>query len=186
MLDVGCGSGDYVAAFAKVYDRVTALDYSVKMLDACRTRCEKEDLTNVKYVAGDFERGYSPDAEHAECVVAGSELVGGAFLPVLEDTYDCVLACLNPSTYHPAAFDKLLSITSKVLVYFSMDTDLNNADAEPVYCGCNSVRFAEEYLKEIGVRYTKIPYVYELEMEDRDAVKINFAYLVIEPGVSFS
>ena len=103
----------------------------------------------------------------------------GASADLPDAGFDCVLACLNPSTYNPEAFDKLLSITGKVLVYFTMDIDIGNPDAEPVYCGCNSVRFAEEYLKEMGLRYTKIPYVYELEMEGRDAVNINFAYLII-------
>ena len=78
-----------------------------------------------------------------------------------------------------AAASADLPDAGKVLVYFTMDIDIGNPDAEPVYCGCNSVRFAEEYLKEMGLRYTKIPYVYELEMEGRDAVNINFAYLII-------
>ncbi|SCY72033.1 hypothetical protein SAMN02910292_02631 [Lachnospiraceae bacterium XBB2008] len=140
------------------------------MLDACRSRCEKEGLANVSYVEADFNRVSVADL---------SAVTAAASADLPDAGVDCVLACLNPSTYNPEAFDKLLSITGKVLVYFTMDTDIGNPDAEPVYCGCNSVRFAEEYLKEMGLRYTKIPYVYELEMEGRDPVNINFAYLII-------
>ena len=140
------------------------------MLDACRSRCEKEGLANVSYVEADFNRVSVADL---------SANATGASADLPDAGIDCVLACLNPSTYNPEAFDKLLSITGKVLVYFTMDIDIGNPDAEPVYCGCNSVRFAEEYLKEMGLRYTKIPYVYELEMEGRDPVNINFAYLII-------
>ena len=170
VLDVGCGSGDHVAAFAKVCRHVTALDYSVHMIDACRSRCEKEDLANVSYVEADFNKVSVADLS-ANATAASADLPDAGV--------DCVLACLNPSTYNPEAFDKLLSITGKVLVYFTMDIDIGNPDAELVYCGCNSVRFAEEYLKQMGLCYTKIPYVYELEMEGRDPVYINFAYLII-------
>ena len=97
-------------------------------------------------------------------------------------TYDCVLACLNPSTYHPDALDKMLAAAAGIVIYFSMDSDIENADSEPVYCGCNSVRYAEEYLKEKGIRYRKIPYTYHLVTENREERKINFAYLVINIG----
>ncbi len=60
-----------------------------------------------------------------------------------------------------------------------MDSSLENADTEPIYCGCNSVRYAEEYLKEMGIRYQKIPYTYHLVPENKEERKIDFAYLVI-------
>ncbi len=155
VLDIGCGGGDYVVRAAEICRHVTALDYSEKMIAACRRRCEKKAITNVSYETVDFMEMKT------------------------EGKYDCVLACLNPSTYHPDALDIMLSMTTGTVVYFSMDSSLENADAEPIYCGCNSVRYAEEYLKEMGIRYQKIPYTYHLVPENKEERKIDFAYLVI-------
>jgi hypothetical protein len=60
-----------------------------------------------------------------------------------------------------------------------MDTPIEGSDAEPVYCGCNSVRFAEQYLRERGIYYRKLPYTYEYIMNDGTVREIPFAYLVI-------
>ena len=153
VLDIGCGGGAYEPAFAESCRCMTALDYAPNMVDRCRTYCAGKGIDNVNYVLAD----YMDDR--------------------FEEKYDVVLACLNPSTYNPSAFDKMLSTAARVLVYFSMDTDIETT--EPVYCGCNSVRYAEEYLKEIQIPYRKIPYEYSLKTDKGEIRKIRFAYLVI-------
>ncbi len=52
------------------------------------------------------------------------------------EKYDCVIACLNPSTYQPDALDIMLSVSSGPVIYFSMDTPTDQSDMEPVYHGC--------------------------------------------------
>ena len=155
VLDIGCGGGDYVVSLAKECGSITALDYSEKMLDSCKERCREQGLNNVSFVLADFmEYDF---AKH----------------------FDCVMSCLNPSAYRPDALDKMLMLAGETVIYFSMDTSLEQADKEPVYRGCNSVRYAEEYLKEKGILYHKLPYVYEHRMENGEIRKIAFAYLVI-------
>lgn len=155
VLDIGCGGGEYVAAFANACCRVTALDYAPDMIDRCKALCESKGMKNVSYVLTDFMEDR------------------------VMEKHDIVLSCLNPSTYHPAAFDKMLSLASRVLVYFSMDSNIDKSETEPIYCGCNSVRYAEEYLKELRIPYKKIPYEYSLKMSNGETRKIAFAYLVI-------
>ena len=142
ILDIGCGCGEYVREFAGICSHMTALDYSEKMLSVCKECCLSAGADNVSYILADFME-YD-----------------------LTEKYDCILACLNPSTYQPDAFDKMLSLSLGTVVYFSMDTPIDSSDTEPVYHGCNSVRYAEEYLKEKGIYYRKIPYTYEHIMND--------------------
>ena len=65
------------------------------------------------------------------------------------------------------------------VVYFTMDTPLENAGSEPVYRGSNSVRFAQKYLEENNIEYRRIPYEYDYNMGNGEVRKIDFAYLVI-------
>ncbi|MBP3295283.1 MAG: class I SAM-dependent methyltransferase [Lachnospiraceae bacterium] len=155
ILDIGCGSGDYVREFAAICGHVTALDYSEKMLEACKERCLKDGADNVSYILADF-MGYD-----------------------FTEKYGCILACLNPVTYQPDALDKMLELSAGLVIYFSMDTPIEGADKEPVYCGCNSVRFAEQYLRERGIYYRMLPYTYEYTINDGTVREIPFAYLVI-------
>ncbi len=154
-LDVGCGGGDYVVSFAKICRHITAVDYSEKMLELCKERCRMQGLDNVSYVCADFA------------------LYG------FHEKYDIVTGCLNPALYRPDALDKMIALAEKTVIYFSMDSSLDTADNEPVYRGCNSVKYAEEYLKEQGIPFDKIPYVYDYRMENEEIRKIAFAYLVI-------
>ena len=155
VLDMGCGGGKYVVCFAEKCGHVTAVDYSEGMLEVCRNQCEKRLLENVSFIHGDVLR-----------------------YP-FRDKYDCVVSCLNPSAYHPDALDLMLSLAKEYVIYFSMDIPIGDKEYEPVYCGCNSVRYAEAYLMEQGIDCTKIPYIYSHHMEDGRTRKIPFAYLVI-------
>ncbi len=154
VLDIGCGLGEYVREFADICGHVTALDYSEKMLSVCKERCKTAGIDNVSYILADFmEYDFT-------------------------EKYDCIIACLNPTTYQPDAFDKMLALSAGPVIYFSMDTPIDGPDTETVYCGCNSVRYAEEYLKEKGIYYRKIPYSYDHIMDDGKIRNIDFAYLV--------
>ncbi|MCR5797745.1 MAG: class I SAM-dependent methyltransferase [Eubacterium sp.] len=155
VLDIGCGGGDYTVEFAANSDHVTALDYSEKMLWQCEERCDREGIENVSFVHKNFWEFQT------------------------EQQYDCVISCLNPATYNPMALDKMLSISKGCVVYFSMDTDTRGAENEPIYQGCNSVRFAEEYLAECGKRYEKLEYKYVIKLQNGLEKEIPFAYLVI-------
>lgn len=157
VLDMGCGGGDYTVGFAERCGHVTAMDYAADMLELCRRRCAGSGLDNVSFIHGDILR-YD-----------------------FREKYDCVMACLNPSAYQPAALDRMLSLAAGYVIYFSMDIPIGEKETEPVYCGCNSVRYAEAYLKEQGIDGVRIPYAYSHKTEDGSIREVPFAYLVI-PG----
>lgn len=152
ILDVGCGQGDYTAYFANRCKHVTAMDYSENMIEQCRIMCE--GFANVSYLIEDIK-------EYDRT-----------------NTWDGVFACLNPATYSPEIFEKLLKLANKFVVYFSMDTPIENI-SEPVYCGANSVRYPERYLEEAGITYKKLPYEYIIKREDGTDISIPFAFLVV-------
>lgn len=154
-LDIGCGGGDLTIRLAGLCRQVTAMDYSEQMIKRCQKRCEREGIGNVTFLLRDFQ-----EAEP-------------------EETYDCVFSCLNPSTYDPVSLGKMLSLARSCVVYFSMDSEPKAAEQEPNYRGCNSVQFAEDYLKERGFGYRKIPYVYQMQTRDGMTREIPFAFLVI-------
>lgn len=155
VLDIGCGLGDYALHFAPKCKWVTAMDYSGNMIEQCRLRSEERNIANMSYLLEDIKE-YKKDV-----------------------TYDGVLACLNPSTYSPDVFEKLLKLADKFVVYFSMDVSIEEAP-EPIYHGTNSVRYPEEYLKELGIPYTKIPYEYIMKQPDNSCRHIPFAYLIVD------
>lgn len=62
VLDVGCGPGIVVAAYARVARRVTGIDLTPAMLDQARLRQRQRSLTNVQWVQGDMLRLPFPDA----------------------------------------------------------------------------------------------------------------------------
>jgi SAM-dependent methyltransferase len=52
-LDFGCGVGRLVIPFAREFERVTAVDVSVGMLETARRNCDERDLNNVDFVHSD-------------------------------------------------------------------------------------------------------------------------------------
>jgi len=155
ILDVGCGTGSYAISLAKYCRWVSAMDYSASMLEMCKSKAKEHNITNISYLLEDIMQ-YDK-----------------------MDMHDGVFACLNPSTYSPEIFCRLLSITKRFLVYFSMDSSIENVD-EPIYCGTNSVRYPEKYLEKSKIPYTKIPYEYIIKQKDKNDIHIPFAYLVID------
>lgn len=154
VLDIGCGDGDYVLALADKVKSITALDYSSGMINACRKRCKAQSMYNVDYICDDF-------SEH-----------------IFEEIYDLTLAILNPAIYCPSGFEKMLSLTKGHAVYMTMDMKIDAFKNEPVYNGTNSIEYAEEYLREAGIEYEKLPYVYHVKMQDGNERRIPFAFLI--------
>lgn len=163
VMDVGCGCGDYAIAFARYCKAVYALDNAVGMVEFCRDRINKEGITNVNPVHSDIL-----ESDHSVQDIFTPENVSidiGLCKPNL------VLATLVPATYCPDGFGKLLELTDQTVVYFTMDLPIDGSENEPIYRGTNSVVFAENYLREKGISYQKIPFVYDQ--------KIPFAFLVV-------
>lgn len=154
VIDIGCGCGDYTLEFAKHCRYVTANDSSPEMLATCKKKAEKAMITNLIFEKKDY-REYDSLKK-----------------------YDLVIAALNPSTYSSEGFEQLMKLSKWYVVYMSMDIPLEGAKDEPVYRGCNSVRFAEEYLKEASIAYEKVPYVYRMKTKDGTVREIPFAYLI--------
>ena len=102
ILDAGCGAGNYALSLAKYCKSVTAMDYSSSMLELCKTKSKELDIMNMSYQLEDINQ-YDK-----------------------ADEYDGVFACLNPSTYSPEIFCKLLTMSKRFLVYFSMDNSIEN------------------------------------------------------------
>lgn len=156
VLDMGCGCGEYTAAFASRCLSVKAVDYSKEMLEKCREFCEEKELSNVLYQQAEVLK-YCDD-----------------------NAYDLVLACLNPGTYCPEGFEKLLKLSKGYVVYMSTDTPLESGEKEPIYRACNSVRFPVEYMRERGISYEIIPYDYQVTMPDGKTRQVPFRYLLID------
>lgn len=159
MLDIGCGTGNYTLYFMNKCKSITAMDYSEDMLRICESRCKEAKASNVTYMLEDINDYYP------------------------EKQYDYILACLNPTTYIPHIFIKSLAMANRYMIYFSMDIPIDSDGNESIYCGVNSVRFPEKYLKENGISYAKVPYQYEIILEDGSVKKIPFAYLIIESNM---
>ena len=73
VVDLGAGTGAFAAAIAPWCDRVVAVDVSVPMLDAARTRCERLGQRNVRCVEAGF-LSYEHEGEPADAVYSRNAL----------------------------------------------------------------------------------------------------------------
>jgi ubiquinone/menaquinone biosynthesis C-methylase UbiE len=62
LLDVACGGGLVVCAFAKVVEHATGIDITPAMIDRCRQLAREQGLTNVTWHLGDVLPLPFPDA----------------------------------------------------------------------------------------------------------------------------
>lgn len=64
-VEIGPGYGQFLVKLSQNFNHVIALDNSAEMLEQCRTRAEKQKLTNIDFVMGDtvlaVERGIRAD-----------------------------------------------------------------------------------------------------------------------------
>lgn len=158
MIDVGCGTGKYVATFSKYIKNITAFDYSIEMINRCKERIDglsdKDPALQVTYICDDL------------------------FKHDFDENYDISLAILNPATYNPEGFEKLIEISNKYVIYMTMDTPIAAFKDEPIYNGTNSIEYAEKYLEAKGIGFEKLPYVYTIDLPDGRDAKVPFAFLV--------
>lgn len=153
IIDIGCGCGDYTASIAKLCERIVAVDSSLEMLKRCEERCKAIGCENVAFINEDY-MDY-PDSEK----------------------FDIVLACLNPATYCPSGFGKLVRMAKQYIVYFSMDIPIGDNIDESVYYGTNSTSYAKEYLKESEIEFEVLPYKYRVNING-EIKEIPFEYVI--------
>lgn len=137
ILDVGCGTGDYLLALAPECGHITALDYSKVMIELASRRIAESKIVNIDFQLADFNSYES------------------------EDKYDIVLAALNPAVYSPQAFDKLVGLSKKVVVLFNQSGDLEKSENEPIYAGTQLAEFPINYANELGIKCDIVPYTYQ-------------------------
>lgn len=155
-IDIGCGTGEYVVSLAEKCASVIALDNAGEMIQKCKAKCQAKNLENVEFLECDFLK-------------LGKN-----------QKYDIVLACLNPATYFPGGFEKLLDLSNRFVVYMSMNIPIRSPDSEPVYAGTNSVGFPEQYMEELGIKTIRKNFKYTLKMPDGTERTVPFAYLICD------
>ncbi len=92
VLDIGCGPGNYAAAFARRGARVVAVDISAAMLDRLRTETGSGVLRSVTTVQADWKTLDADAAGYA-----------GAF--------DLVFANMTPAVATAGSFEKLMRVS---------------------------------------------------------------------------
>lgn len=143
VLDVGSGTGTYTLPFAHIYKKVTAIDCSLEMNNCLRKKAEKTGR-DITIITDDF-------MDH-----------------LFTNTYDLVFASMNPGTYRPDAFEKMLSLTKKVLIYVgiiprpAISSERRSLeeilfDVKLTHGGSNDVKYPYELLKAKGYH----PYIRE-------------------------
>lgn len=55
VIDIGCGTGGFAAAFAKNVNKIVCSDISSVMLDSCRENLESQNLNNAEFLLLDFK-----------------------------------------------------------------------------------------------------------------------------------
>ena len=158
VIDIGCGTGAYIPALAEKFEKVTALDSSEEMLKCCKETVAEAGYRNVSFLAADY---MTFAAEHK---------------------FDVVVACLNPATYCPDGFDRLLAYANRYVVYMSTDQSLEEVAEESVYHGTNLIEYPYRYLEELGYQPVRIPFFCEVKNAAGKSVLKKFAYVICNIG----
>lgn len=90
VLDIGCGTGRYAAAFARRGARVTAVDISENMIERLRAETDRELLARITPLVADWK-------------TLNNEVPG------YTKAFDLVFANMTPAVMSPASFKKLMS-----------------------------------------------------------------------------
>jgi len=111
ILDVGCGPGTLALPLAVQVDRVTAIDYSEKMLDALRQRAEEKGLTNISCVHCSWESDWQSHGIEPADIAIASRSMNVADLSAAIDKlnaygsrYVFISDRIAPSPFDPEAF----------------------------------------------------------------------------------
>lgn len=145
VLDVGSGTGIYTLPFARMFPNVTAIDCSSQMNECLSRKSEQAGLNHISVLTADF-------TEH-----------------MFYDTYDLVFSSMNPGTYNPDAFEKMLSLTEKLLIYVGIIpksvSSVEQSTLEEIlfgikltHGGANNIKYPYELLRAKGFQ----PYIREV------------------------
>ena len=75
LLDIGCATGSYAAAFGKRHYTVTGIDYAPKMIAAAIQKAKMLNL-NIEFICADFNNGLGFDAGCFDFVLAAHTFQG--------------------------------------------------------------------------------------------------------------
>jgi len=140
VLDVGCGSGMYTLRIARLARRVTALDFSRRMLEILREDAARLHLDNIEYVHSSWDDFTS------------------------EAVYDIVFCSMTPAIASDASRRKLFRHARDWIVFMGfagrMSSDMLNGLFE--HYGVTPRVFNDgpemrEWLAAEGVPFTRIP-----------------------------
>lgn len=144
-LDIGSGTGSYTIPLAGMVGNITAIDCSENMNACLRVKTKSAGIKNVSIITADF--------------------MEYCFL----NTYDLVIGSMNPGLYHPRAFEKMVCLTNKILVYVGIIPETRPCsdkktleellfDVKLTHGGSNDVKYPYEILKAKGYH----PYIREV------------------------
>lgn len=170
VIDIGCGSGNYSAEFAKKSNWVTCSDVSPKMLALCKETMDEQGIENVDYVDCDF---LNLDVEKSDWI----------------KKYDLVFTSLTPAMDGASSIKKINQISRQWCFNNSFvyrKDNLRNAVMEDVFgktvtnrWGNSSTYCLFNILWHMGlapeVRYYKevIDYEYDLTTDFAKSVAVN-------------
>jgi len=111
IIDVGCGPGTLALPLARMVKKVTAIDYSRKMLDIVEARAGDEAIANIRCVHCSWEADWQAHGIEAADIAIASRSLNIADLPAalqkLDDIarrYVFIADRIAPSPFDPEAF----------------------------------------------------------------------------------
>lgn len=114
VLDVGCGPGTLALPLAKRVKRVTALDYSVGMLEQLRAQADQQRITNIRAVECAWEDDWQElDIGTHDIVIASRSMNIDDLLGGIQKINDHAIKQvfisdrIDPSPFDPDAFEAL-------------------------------------------------------------------------------
>ena len=81
LLDIGCATGSYSAAFAKRHYKVTGIDYAPKMIAKAAQKARANNL-HIDFICADFNNGLGFDAGCFDFVLAAHTFQGAKDKPL--------------------------------------------------------------------------------------------------------
>lgn len=160
VIDIGCGPGRFVAAFAEKAAHVTGTDFSEKMCDFGKNYCEEQGLKNTDFVVCDFR-----EADIDELKWRGA--------------FDLCAGSITPALSRWEAMEKFMEMSKGwcynsvfVKAYDPVEEDIleNLFHEEPVHPWNGSSFYA--LFNRLWLR-GYLPYVGYYEEHDQETVEVN-------------